>query len=71
MLEQIGMNIDELSDNMQDLSPRNRVRAERHRRELSELSNMQGEMFMKRTAESIKRGLNSKPDPRNNNEEEV
>ena len=71
MLEQIGMNIDELSDNMQDLSPRNRVRAERHRRELFELSNMQGEMFMKRTAESIKRGLNSKPDPRNNNEEEV
>ena len=71
LLDQVGLNIDEMSANMQDLSPRNRVRAERHRRELSELSNMNGEMFMKRSAESIKRGLNSKPDPRKNNEEEV
>ena len=71
LLDQAGLGIDEMSANMQDLSPRNRMRAERHRRELTELSNMNGEMFMKRSAESIKRGLNSKPDPRNNNEEEV
>jgi len=72
MLNALGLDIDAMTDSMHDLSPRNRARAERHRRELDELASMDGEMFIKRSAESIKRGLNSKPDPRDlNNEEEA
>jgi Ca-activated chloride channel homolog len=72
MLEALGIDIDAMTASMQDLSPRNRARAERHRRELAELANMNGEMFIKRSAESIKRGYSSKPDPRDlNNEEEA
>ena len=75
LINAMGLDIDEMSAAMSDLSPRNRARASRQRRELTELAAMEAEMFIKRGAESIKRGLNSKPDPRDarrdNNEEEA
>ncbi len=64
LLTQAGVGLDALADSMQDLSPRNRARAARYRRELTELASMDGELFIKRSAESHKRGMNSKVDPR-------
>ncbi|MEO0024108.1 MAG: hypothetical protein RL196_549 [Actinomycetota bacterium] len=64
LLNQAGVGLEALANSMHDLSPRNRARADRYRRELNELANMDGELFIKRSTESHKRGMNSKIDPR-------
>ncbi|MEY4367947.1 MAG: hypothetical protein RLZ28_1362 [Actinomycetota bacterium] len=64
ILNEAGVGLEALAESMSDMSPRNRLRAERYRRELSELASMDGEMFIKRSTESHKRGMNSKIDPR-------
>jgi hypothetical protein len=64
LLNQAGVGLEALANSMHELSPRNRARADRYRRELNELANMDGELFIKRSTESHKRGMNSKLDPR-------
>ena len=71
LLQQFGDEFKEFLDNLDDMSPRQRMRMQSSIDEMMFMRNIQdsGE-FMKRGTESINRRRRSKPDPRRNNDEE-
>ena len=63
-LREAGADLEELEVMSAGMSNRNRMRAQMARREFEDLQDMQAAEFIKRGEESVKRGRESKPDPR-------
>ena len=64
LLVQIGADLEELEVLSFNMSDRNRARARANREEFHEMSLMSNIEFIKRGEESLKRGRESRPDPR-------